>query len=388
MAGGPVAVQRSAAPGLPVPPALPQPGRAPMPEANRAAVPGSSAAPRPVVRPAGSGEPMVQRRAVSASGPGTPAPLRSGAGAPGAAGPAGVPGTTPVARPVQRSAAPSGPVPSVALPGAPSPSVHQQPAAHPVPLPLQRAAALGPAPQGPAGVGGAPDPARQDGAPVRRGVDDLRFSGVAEAFAPLPVQRSAAPQGTPSAPAPVRPAAPAPLTARTTLPMPGAPTAPDAAGRQAAPVVGLARSAAAPTPAALPVQRAPGTPPSGSRPPLLVKPPRPAAPQLSAVNVTAQGTPGGGGSSGGHGGGGAPPPPYSERPDNPPPYSVDPPNLNNGPRCDGSTEDTGSRFDARELSDGQVDELTHRLMGPITRLLRTELRMDRERIGKLRDPRR
>ncbi|MGW4105275.1 hypothetical protein ACWEGV_19635, partial [Streptomyces sp. NPDC004976] len=39
------------------------------------------------------------------------------------------------------------------------------------------------------------------------------------------------------------------------------------------------------------------------------------------------------------------------------------------------------------LTDGQIDELTHRLLGPLTRLLRTELRMDRERIGRLRDPR-
>ncbi|MFI2351774.1 hypothetical protein ACH492_33160 [Streptomyces sp. NPDC019443] len=48
----------------------------------------------------------------------------------------------------------------------------------------------------------------------------------------------------------------------------------------------------------------------------------------------------------------------------------------------------GAAFDARHLTDGQVDELTHRLIGPLTRLLRTELRLDRERIGKLRDPRR
>ncbi|GAA0447397.1 hypothetical protein GCM10010361_09090 [Streptomyces olivaceiscleroticus] len=58
-------------------------------------------------------------------------------------------------------------------------------------------------------------------------------------------------------------------------------------------------------------------------------------------------------------------------------------------RQDGGAQapDTGG-FDARELTDGQVDELTHRLIGPLTRLLRTELRMDRERIGRLRDPRR
>ncbi|MFI1029518.1 hypothetical protein [Streptomyces sp. NPDC020951] len=45
-------------------------------------------------------------------------------------------------------------------------------------------------------------------------------------------------------------------------------------------------------------------------------------------------------------------------------------------------------FDPRSLTDFQLDELTHRLTGRITRLLRTELRLDRERIGRLRDPRR
>jgi hypothetical protein len=44
-------------------------------------------------------------------------------------------------------------------------------------------------------------------------------------------------------------------------------------------------------------------------------------------------------------------------------------------------------FDPRDLTDFQLDELVHRIIGRITRLIRTELRMDRERIGKLRDPR-
>ncbi|MDX3588318.1 hypothetical protein OG920_31355 [Streptomyces europaeiscabiei] len=44
-------------------------------------------------------------------------------------------------------------------------------------------------------------------------------------------------------------------------------------------------------------------------------------------------------------------------------------------------------FDPRALTDFQLDELTHKLIGRITRLVRTELRLDRERIGKLRDPR-
>jgi hypothetical protein len=37
------------------------------------------------------------------------------------------------------------------------------------------------------------------------------------------------------------------------------------------------------------------------------------------------------------------------------------------------------------LKEGQLDELTHRLSGPLTRLLRMELRFDRERVGRLRD---
>ncbi|MBT3152618.1 extensin [Streptomyces sp. CHD11] len=75
------------------------------------------------------------------------------------------------------------------------------------------------------------------------------------------------------------------------------------------------------------------------------------------------------------------PPPYDPG-GQPPPYSPhDPyPGAGGGSRAGGS-------FDPRALSDGQIDELTHRLLGPLTRLLRTELRMDRERIGRLRDPR-
>ncbi|PKV83408.1 hypothetical protein BX283_0910 [Streptomyces sp. TLI_146] len=44
-------------------------------------------------------------------------------------------------------------------------------------------------------------------------------------------------------------------------------------------------------------------------------------------------------------------------------------------------------FDPRALSEFQLDALVHRIIGRITRLIRTELRMDRERIGRLRDPR-
>lgn len=44
-------------------------------------------------------------------------------------------------------------------------------------------------------------------------------------------------------------------------------------------------------------------------------------------------------------------------------------------------------LDPRKLTEFQLDELVHRIIGRITRLVRAELRMDRERIGRLRDPR-
>ncbi|MGH3240128.1 MAG: hypothetical protein ACRDNL_07085 [Spirillospora sp.] len=45
------------------------------------------------------------------------------------------------------------------------------------------------------------------------------------------------------------------------------------------------------------------------------------------------------------------------------------------------------RTGGRRVEDVDVDELVRHLIGPLTRLLRAELRMDRERIGRLRDPR-
>ncbi|MGP4004436.1 hypothetical protein [Streptomyces sp. 8N706] len=44
-------------------------------------------------------------------------------------------------------------------------------------------------------------------------------------------------------------------------------------------------------------------------------------------------------------------------------------------------------MDPRTLTDGQLDELARRLINPLSRLLRAELRYDRERVGRLRDPR-
>ncbi|MET7451745.1 hypothetical protein ABZT03_07585 [Streptomyces sp. NPDC005574] len=91
-----------------------------------------------------------------------------------------------------------------------------------------------------------------------------------------------------------------------------------------------------------------------------------------------------------------PPPPYtphgSTSQQAPPPYS--PPARTSSsahaptpPPPPEYTAVPAGGFDPRELTDFQLDELVHRIIGRITRLIRTELRMDRERIGKLRDPR-
>lgn len=81
-----------------------------------------------------------------------------------------------------------------------------------------------------------------------------------------------------------------------------------------------------------------------------------------------------------------PPPPY-EPPDRPPPpYSVQrPADPGGAPPAYAAVQENG--FDPRQLTDFQLDELVHRLIGRITRLIRAELRTDRERIGRLRDPR-
>ncbi|MFD7999361.1 hypothetical protein [Streptomyces mirabilis] len=85
-----------------------------------------------------------------------------------------------------------------------------------------------------------------------------------------------------------------------------------------------------------------------------------------------------------------PPPPPPSGP--PPPYSAtEPPRRplpSHAEREEAPPTYTAVDFDPRSLTQGQIDELTHKLAGPITRLLRTELRLERERIGKLRDPRR
>ncbi|RSS91656.1 extensin, partial [Streptomyces sp. WAC02707] len=72
-------------------------------------------------------------------------------------------------------------------------------------------------------------------------------------------------------------------------------------------------------------------------------------------------------------------PPGGRPPHAPPVPETDPPPAYSAVPAGG--------FDPRELTDFQLDELVHRIIGRVTRLVRTELRMDRERVGRLRDPR-
>ncbi|MFF3861515.1 extensin [Streptomyces sp. NPDC002209] len=96
------------------------------------------------------------------------------------------------------------------------------------------------------------------------------------------------------------------------------------------------------------------------------------------------------------------PPPAPSPPPEPPPsyrpfaaHGAPPPGGGPAPGAAPAQEDPlpeytavpAGGFDPRELTDFQLDELVHRIIGRVTRLVRTELRMDRERIGRLRDPR-
>ncbi|MFS8200423.1 hypothetical protein ACLVWQ_17270 [Streptomyces sp. CWNU-52B] len=99
--------------------------------------------------------------------------------------------------------------------------------------------------------------------------------------------------------------------------------------------------------------------------------PSPAKTTTAVSTVSAHSTSHASAGSSGSGSDKGPPPSYSESEDLPEYSAV-----------------AEGQLDPRSLTDFQLDELTHRLIGRITRLVRTELRLDRERIGKLRDPRR
>ncbi|MFJ5840522.1 hypothetical protein ACIQGO_27895 [Streptomyces shenzhenensis] len=133
------------------------------------------------------------------------------------------------------------------------------------------------------------------------------------------------------------------------------------AGPARAPSPGQARAPIA-------VQRDTGGPPQ----------PTPATTTRAVTAVSVHGTSSRG--SSGSGSASDPPPAYDS--------GEPPPAYDSGEPPPGYSAVAKGQFDPRSLTDFQLDELTHRLVGRITRLIRTELRLDRERIGKLRDPRR
>ncbi|WP_269246699.1 hypothetical protein [Streptomyces sp. Qhu-G9] len=224
--------------------------------------------------------------------------------------------------------------------------------ASPVAVPLRR-----PAPAnrpGPQGAGPAVQRATAvRGTPAGRAVPLLSASKPPSG----PVPSAGAPPTAPQAPS--RPAAlraPAVVQRHAITPTPPGPS--KAPGTAVAPASAPAPSAGSARPP-VPVQRNPSGPPM----------PTPARTTTAVSNVTAHGTSSRG--SSGSGSTGDPPPAYDSG-EPPPEY----------------TAVAKGQFDPRSLTDFQLDELTHRLIGRITRLIRTELRLDRERIGKLRDPRR
>ncbi|MDV6289361.1 extensin [Streptomyces sp. UP1A-1] len=172
--------------------------------------------------------------------------------------------------------------------------------------------------------------------------------GAAAVHAPLPVASLTPPPAAP--PLALRPA--------------GAPVAPPAATPPAPPVqrapgrtIGALAAAASATVADALGRLRPHASPQGPAPSPAAPPPYEPPPSYSAATSPP---------------GGRPPhaPPVPET-DPPPAYSAVP----------------AGGFDPRELTDFQLDELVHRIIGRVTRLVRTELRMDRERVGRLRDPR-
>jgi hypothetical protein len=148
-------------------------------------------------------------------------------------------------------------------------------------------------------------------------------------------------------------------------------------------VASLAPPPAGPTPATAPVvqrlgrkTQAPAKPPAKSVTGALA---------ASAAAVVAATAPSPAHRSASHHAG--PPPAYTASAAAPPPYEPPPPYTSGATSPPAYTQTPAGAFDPRELTDFQLDELVHRIIGRITRLIRTELRLDRERIGKLRDPR-
>ncbi|MFK0220096.1 extensin [Streptomyces vinaceus] len=235
------------------------------------------------------------------------------------------------AAPIRRT--PPGAPPAEPTPGRGTGAAVQRAPTGPAALPVR---ALAPARALTAPLPSAARPVHAPRPPVTTAVPLAPARGATAPVRPLAVQRLADPGVPRAASAPAR---------RAPLPVPAPKARPDAA--------------------VLPVQRFSATP--------LVAPP------TTTVTTTPTATP-------------PPPPP-------PPPRSVQrapeprprktstaQPTHTAHTRVPASAPDGGA-FNPRSLTEFQLDELTHRLVGRITRQLRTEFRLDRERIGKLRDPR-
>lgn len=276
--------------------------------------------------------------------------------------------------PVSSAPAPL-PTASPSPPSAPSASRVQRAPAHPA-APAQRRSPLG-APvtdasvadalTGPAALPGpVPSPADPPASPLPPSADipgaALPSTGASPSPSPVTVQRrTASSRGVPLH----RPTPYGSIAAGSALPV--APLSPPPA----------------PTPPALPHSPA-GDGASASRPVTVQRTPgstigalaasaaatvgetlsRPRPPSATAPDDTPAGT--------------SAPPPYSPLPAGGPSQEQPPPGYEAVP---------AGEFDPRALTDFQLDELVHRIIGRITRLIRTELRLDRERIGRLRDPR-
>ncbi|MET7810711.1 hypothetical protein ABZT26_07600 [Streptomyces sp. NPDC005395] len=201
----------------------------------------------------------------------------------------------------------------------------------------------------------------------------------------VPLRRPAPPAAT-GAPLPVAPLTPPAASApRPALPVASAAPAPPAADSVPAAPADPAVTAASAAPgeaSAFPVQRAFGRGSRAGRTTGALAASAAAALTETFTRLRPHSSP--------QGPAEPPPPPYSASPPGgPPPYVAVPaaPNPGEGQRPPEYTAVPDGGFDPRQLTEFQLDELVHRIVGRVTRLVRTELRMDRERIGRLRDPR-
>ncbi|EFL38110.1 conserved hypothetical protein [Streptomyces griseoflavus Tu4000] len=315
--------------------ALPRAGA--RPAVRRAPAPGTGSAGRAV--PSRTGPALS---ALPSAHPTLPRPLTPGAGPPSPAVPPGG-GSAAPSLPVQRMASAPSPL---------TPRTDARPDTHPggflggrerrqigtTPTPMNHPALAPSGEPEPEPVARRPAvqrlahperPPHGDAVPVRSAGPRAPVRPPVGGDVPVSVQRAPMPVVTPVPPQPAAPVMPVQrFTSTPHVPPP------------------VARPAPAPAP-----------PPS---PPVVQRAPEP-GPNRTSAAPTSRGTP----------------PSPSKHTDSPPSVA--------GPT--GRTPAPGPAFDPRSLTDFQLDDLTHRLVGRITRHLRTELRLDRERVGRLRDPR-